>query len=333
MKRNRIIGLLIGLPVALILTYLVGPRTHFDVVNNQPKEANNLSLNQLDSVIGARESSVTGLKPDNQASILWYDSVRQTDFAIVYLHGFSASRGEGKPVHTNVAKYFGANLYLARLPEHGIEKENVFFDLTPTKMVEAAKSAIAVGKKLGRKVILMSCSTGSTLSLYLSAGDPSIFAEILVSPNISMSHPLSAVLNNPWGIQLARKVGGGPENVINYDTASRKYWTDRYRWEGVVAVQELIEQTMHREVFGAVSHPVFCGYYYHDEEHQDRVISTEAIKKMQEALGTPIEQQRFIPFANGTNHVIISPLKNPNWHEVEAEIIRFCTEVLSMTPV
>ena len=44
------------------------------------------------------------LKPDNEARIVWADSSRQkTAYAIVYLHGFSASLGEGDPTDTDIA--------------------------------------------------------------------------------------------------------------------------------------------------------------------------------------------------------------------------------------
>ena len=54
------------------------------------------------------------LKPDNEARIVWAnDSLKnKTEYAIVYLHGFSASQFEGAPTHTNIAKMFGYNITL-----------------------------------------------------------------------------------------------------------------------------------------------------------------------------------------------------------------------------
>ena len=41
-----------------------------------------------------------GIKPDNQARIIWADSSKKekTKIAFLYLHGFSASQAEGDPV-------------------------------------------------------------------------------------------------------------------------------------------------------------------------------------------------------------------------------------------
>ena len=52
------------------------------------------------------------LKPDNEARIMWFnDSLKQkTEYAVVYLHGFSASQEEGDPIHYQFAQKFGCNL-------------------------------------------------------------------------------------------------------------------------------------------------------------------------------------------------------------------------------
>ena len=44
------------------------------------------------------------IKKDNEAEIVWADSNKKqkTPYAIVYLHGFSASKQEGYPVHENI---------------------------------------------------------------------------------------------------------------------------------------------------------------------------------------------------------------------------------------
>lgn len=40
---------------------------------------------------------MAGLRPDNEARVVWADSIRRTP-CVVFLHGFSASRREGDPV-------------------------------------------------------------------------------------------------------------------------------------------------------------------------------------------------------------------------------------------
>src|SRR5258705_217814 len=67
-----------------------------------------------------------------------------------------------------------------------------------------------VGKAIGDKVILVSCSTGSTLGLYIEANYPGIVvAHIMLSPNIDLHDPKSFLLDKPWGLQFARFILGG----------------------------------------------------------------------------------------------------------------------------
>ena len=106
---------------------------------------------QLETYIASNEKAHK-LRPNNEARIVWAnDSAHQpTELAIVYLHGFSASQEEGNPVHRNIARYFGCNLYLARLAEHGIDTTEQLLNLTPENYWESAKEALAIGLKLGR---------------------------------------------------------------------------------------------------------------------------------------------------------------------------------------
>ena len=43
----------------------------------------------------------------------------QTQWAVVYIHGFSASRMETAPLADTIATALGANLFYARLAGHG----------------------------------------------------------------------------------------------------------------------------------------------------------------------------------------------------------------------
>src|SRR5882672_2637620 len=163
---------LLLIPIALILIYVAGPSP------DAPKYSKEMPVvpsdaNSLESFVRNMESQHK-LKPDNEARIVWAnDSLKQkTEYAIAYLHGFSASQEEANPIHTNIAKEFGCNIYLSRLAEHGIDTADALINLTPEKYWESAKQALAIGKQLGNKVILMGTSTGGTNALQLAAAYP-----------------------------------------------------------------------------------------------------------------------------------------------------------------
>ena len=68
------------------------------------------------------------------------------------------------------------------------------------------EEALLIGKQIGDSIIVMSTSTGGTLSTFLCSRHPEIKAQILMSPNIALADPQSWLLNNHWGLQIARRV-------------------------------------------------------------------------------------------------------------------------------
>ena len=312
---------LLGIIALMAVVYFVGPHPEkpvFDYTIHDITDGTN-----LDSLVNAIESK-HHIKPNNEAKIIWADSNhQQTDYAIVYLHGFSASQMEGDPVHRNIAKQFHCNLYLARLAEHGIDTTDDLQNLTAEKYWESAKEAYIIGKKLGKKVILMSTSTGGTLSLQLAAAYPEIAGQILFSPNIQIYNPTAPLLNKPWGLQIGRMVMKGNYNTIKYQHPDYpKYWNTHYRLEATVALQNLLEATMNQTTFSKVKQPTLALYYYKDKENQDHVVNVEATKKMMEEIGTPAELKSAVAVNTG-NHVLASPLVSKDIATVEKLTVEF----------
>ncbi len=319
--------------LALALIYLLGPTP------STPEYAP--ALPDVPNTPGALETYVEAMeqghkvKPDNEARILWNDAETKakTEYAIVYLHGFSASEHEGFPTHVDFAKKFGCNMFLARLSDHGIDTTDAMYALTADRLWNSAKEAYAIGKSLGKKVILMSTSTGGTLALKLAATYPEIAGCINFSPNIEVNDPLAFLLNNPWGLQISKMYFGGNFRELEASQEARKYWYAKYRLESVVALQELIETSCTEETFRDVRCPVFTGAYYKDEIHQDPVVRVDAMRWMHSCLSTPEEKKRFVEFPDAGDHVIAYGPKSGAQPEVFAAASIFAEQVLGMKPL
>jgi pimeloyl-ACP methyl ester carboxylesterase len=323
---------LIIVPLIFIILYLVGPSPGRPVYStNMPVVPDSLAA--LERNVQQNES-VHHLKPDNEARIVWAnDSMPKiTNYSIVYLHGFSASQEEGAPVHRNIAREFGCNLYLSRLAEHGIDTSEQLLNLNADEYWESAKKALAIGKKIGRKVILMGTSTGGSLALQLAVTYPNdVAALILLSPNIAINDPFAWLLNNPWGLQIARAVKHGKYIVSDDDRdIYRKYWNKPYRLEAAVALEEYLETSMTKENFEMVKQPVLLLYYYRDEVHQDSVVKVSAMLNMFDELGTPENLKRKRAMPNSGDHVLASPIKSHDVDGVQTEIEKFMKEVLAI---
>ncbi len=321
----RLLKIVILSIFTLFVIYFLGPQPPKPVLNDLlPAVA---SINELDTYVSAMESKHS-IKTNNEAKIIWADSSKtQTEYAIVYLHGFSASQMEGDPVHQNMAKQFHCNLYLARLAEHGIDTTEDLMNLTAENYWESAKMAYAIGKQIGKKVILMSTSTGGTLALQLAANYPEIAGLILYSPNIEVFNPAAPLLNNPWGLQIGRAVLKGKYVDVKYtDSAYPKYWNSHYRIEAVVALQNLLEATMSETTFKKIHQPTLALYYYKDEAHQDNVVKVSAIQKMMQQIATPDDLKLSMALPNTGNHVLASPIVSKDIISVEKATAKFIQE-------
>lgn len=322
------------IPIAFLGALFFGPKADFESVNGTV-EAITMPLAELEQFIAAKEATVKNLKPDNQSRIIWADSVRKTEYAVVYLHGFSASIWEGDAIHTEFAKRYGANLYLARQEGHGIDDKDTFKKLTPKNYMDSAKEAVAIGQLLGEKVILMSCSTGGTHSLYLTAHNPEmVHAQILYSPNIAIVNPAAQLVTMPWGEYLASAmVGEHVKSGSHGNPEMENFATTQYHTNGIIALESLLEQTMTPETFSKITSPYFMGYYYKNEEKQDPVVSVSAMLEMDKATATPAAKKRNVPFAEVGNHVICSVRKSKDIPAVRKATYAFAEEVLGMKPV
>jgi len=323
----RILKIVILSLIALFVIYFLGPQPPKPILNDVLPTI--VSINALDAHIAAMEAPHK-IKPNNQAKIIWADSSKtQTEYAIVYLHGFSASQMEGDPVHQNIAKQFHCNLYLARLAEHGIDTTEDLMNLTAEKYWESAKMAYAIGKQIGKKVILMGTSTGGTLALQLAATYPEIAGLILYSPNIEVFNPSAPLLNNPWGLQIGRTVLKSNYVDIKYkDSAYPKYWNSHYRIEAVVALQNLLEATMTEATFKQIHQPTLALYYYKDETHQDNVVKVNAIRKMMQQIATPTNLKMEMAMPNTGSHVLASPIVSNDIVSVEKATAKFMKELI-----
>ena len=320
------------LAVTAFAVYKLGPKPEFEKVTASMPSFN-LPIEQLPQKLEEEESLVKNLKPNNESRIIWADSIRKTPYVMVYLHGFSASPMEGDPVHRELAKKFGCNLYLPRLKGHGLDDPESFKDLTPTNYLNSAKKALAYAQLLGDSILLMSCSTGGTLSIYLAANNPGlVHSLIMYSPNIEVFDPNLKLATGPWGPQIMETVLGSKYRVIssNEGKEEEKYWTGTYRIEGLVALQALLDQTMTEETFSKIDIPYFVGYWYKNEEEQDHTVSVEAIKEFDQMTHTPDSKKQMVNFPEAGAHVMTSSLVGKDVPHVIEETSKFLQDILGM---
>lgn len=319
--------------LVMVAVYLLGPTPERPKWDKNPVTVPSEPL-ALEEYIATQETKHK-LKPDNEARIIWADSAKKkTRYSIVYLHGFSASQKEGNPVHLQFAKEFGCNLYLARLADHGVDTTEQLLYFTADRWWQSSKEALAIGKAIGENVILMSTSTGGTMAILLAAEYPDdVYGMINMSPNIAVNEANAWLLNNPWGLQIARVVLGSDYQVIKYDSSRQIYWNATYRIESLVQLEEMLEDKMNKSTFEKVKCPSLTLYYYKNEKEQDPTVKVSAMLEMHKLLGTPDSLKVAVPVPNAGFHVIGSYLVSKDLETVNAESKKFAIEKLGMSPV
>jgi len=332
-KRRKWLWVVIGILGALVVAYLIGPKPDQPDFSGLKIPGITSDLKMLEDSIIAKESSLM-LKPDNEARIVWVTRYQKTPYSIVYLHGNAASQEEGDPIHEALAQRYGCNLYLARLEGHGLKEENPLKHIDPLQWMQSALDAIAIGKALGDKVILVSCSTGSTFALYLASKYPDLVdAQIMLSPNVDYYDPRSFMMAGPWGLQISKLIIGSNFYGWKAPGSAQQYWYTRYCVEGLITLKSIIDHTMTEETFGKINDPLYLTYYYKDDEHQDMIVSVKRMREMYAQVGTPASSKKEVVLTDAGTHIICSSIFNSNLDSVWIPLVDYCENVLHLQPV
>jgi pimeloyl-ACP methyl ester carboxylesterase len=332
-NKRKWLWIIAGILLGLIIFYLLGPKPDKPDFTSLVIPRSNSDLKAVEDSISAKEALLK-LKPDNQARIIWTTPYQKTPYSMVYLHGNGASQEEGDPIHEALAHRYGCNLYLARLEDHGLTGEDPLKNIDPVQWMQSALDAIAIGRAIGEKVIVVSCSTGSTLTLYLAAQYPDLVeAQIMLSPNIDYYDPRSFMMAGPWGLQITRMILGSNFYGWKAPGPAHQYWYTNYRIEGLITLKSIIDETMTPETFRQINDPMYMAYYFKDEQHQDMVVSVKRMREMYTQLGTPPNMKREVALADAGTHIIGSDLFNNHLVSLWTSLTGYCEDVLQLQPM
>ena len=189
---------------------------------------------RLPAYLAQEEAAVSGIHANTEKRIVWAPSPdslpRRTARAVVYLHGFSATRQETAPFAEDLARELGANLFETRLTGHGLAGD-ALEDVTAQQWLGDAVEALTIGQRLGDSVIVVGTSTGGTLALWLASQPASrrraLQALILISPNIAVADPSARVLTWPWMPLLIPRVMPS-RTWTPHNAEQARYWTTTY---------------------------------------------------------------------------------------------------------
>lgn len=240
MRRMSIVLVLAAVAAAAL--WLLGPRPDRDM---RPTFDPASIGGDVEAWLAAAEEKVPGIREGLQKEIVWaYPASRaRTPLAIVYVHGFSASKGEIRPVPDRVAAELGANLFFTRLAGHGRDGP-AMAGASARDWVDDYAEAIAVGHAIGERVVVIAVSTGASVAAW-AATQPqfrdAIDGLVMISPNFGVQAGGARLLTMPWGIEIARLVVGSERGFEPANALQASLWTHRYPIEATLPMAVVVE--------------------------------------------------------------------------------------------
>lgn len=303
-RRARIGGWIVAALVVAATLFALGPRA---VVDIRPEPVDLPA--DLDAWLTRSEARFTDLRPDAGKRIVWADSARKgrTEYAIVYIHGFSATRMETYPLADKVAWTLGANLYYTRLTGHG-RSEDAMGEATLGAWIDDVLEAYAIGRRLGDKVVVIGTSTGAGLATLLAARPEAqdLYALVLISPNYGVRQWNAPIILWPWGEQIAKLVVGEYRTWEASNPRQAQNWTMRYPVRALIPMMQSIA-LIDRLDFRSLHVPTLVFY-----AKGDQLVDVHAIERRFTELGAARKELVLVDYADDpAQHVLAGDILSP----------------------
>lgn len=313
---RKILYLFLTLIVAGGVAFFTGPRVEVDTTVSFDATALGPDL---DAFVASREAETPNLRAGLGREIIWAfpASKAKTPISIVYIHGFSASKGEVRPLPDLVAKNLGANLYFARLAGHG-QDGAAMGTATVNNWVNDYAEAMAIGRAIGERVIVIGTSTGGgliTWGLNQAALTENVAGAVLISPNYGVQAAGSEILTAPFGKQLANLIIGKEREFKPENELHATLWTPKYPTEALLPMAGLTALAAKQPV-EQIKTPVFFIY-----SKTDRVIKPELVEAIAARWGATKQVLAVEKTDDPYSHVIAGDALSPSTTQPLADAI------------
>ncbi|UDL90513.1 alpha/beta hydrolase [Mesorhizobium sp. PAMC28654] len=239
---RRIVLAVLGLVAVLALAFVLGPRVAVDTtIRFDPASIGD----DPQGYVARKEATVPGIRDGLEKEIVWADPMvhAKTPLSIVYIHGFSASKGEIRPLPDEVAEQLDANLFYTRLTGHG-EDGAAMAQGSVNAWINDYEEALAIGRAIGDKVIVITTSTGGSLAAWAATqpgASDGVAAIAFISPNFGVQASGTEILTMPWGKQIAELVAGKERGFVPRNALHEKFWTYKYPIAATLPMAALTE--------------------------------------------------------------------------------------------
>ncbi len=297
-----------GVVLALAVFFL-GPVNEFGVDLPAEREAPPASVTLIDEWLARQEAAFPDIRADQHKQIAWYGQPgERTDWAVVYVHGFTASRLETAPLALQVAQGLGANLYETRLTGHGRSDPQAMGEATVQDWLADTVEAAQIGRLLGDRVLLIGVSTGATLGTWLGNREEGQDLEgyVFISPNYGPKDKKSELINQPWGMRLALYLEGDMRGQPSESAAENHAWTQVYPTRALFPMMALVKRVRESDL-SAFTAPLLVLY-----SEADQTVDPEEIKALFPRIGATRKSLEAVDYSEARGqHVLAGDIRAP----------------------
>ena len=267
------------------------------------------------------ELAFSDIVPGARKQIVWAGAPGvKTPLAVVYLHGFSATAAEVRPVPDKVAAGLGANLFFTRLAGHG-RGGAALAEAHANDWIADLSEALAIGRRLGDRVLILSTSTGATLASFAATDAEAakgLAGVVMISPNFGLRAASAKILALPLARWWGPLVAGAERQFTPQNAAHAAGWTHRYPTVALFPMAALVRAA--RDLpFAEARVPALFLF-----SPDDQVIDPNAAAQVARAWGGPVtvERRQMGPGDDTYSHVIAGDALSPGQTEDTVRIIQ-----------
>ncbi|MCV9960439.1 lysophospholipase [Pararhizobium sp. BT-229] len=276
-------------------------------------------IEDIDAWLAAGESAFPDIRSGLAKEIIWADSVAKgrTTLAIVYIHGFSASKDEVRPLPDLVANDLGANLFYARLTGHGRTGEAMAEASVEDWKGDMAE-ALGIADRIGERTLIIATSTGASLATWaLSQPDLSarIAGAVFLAPNFKIKSRGAVLLTAPLARTSARLLLGRTRGFTPLNALHAAAWTTKYPVSALLPMAALVRQVRNLP-FERITTPTL---FIHSPK--DTVVDPAQTARIAERWGGPATLLDPGDIGDPHGHVIAGNALSPKTTATVVEVI------------
>lgn len=262
-----------------------------------------------DAYLARTEADIPNLRPGDGKEIVWAypASHAKTPLAIVYIHGFSSSKEEVRPMPDEVARRLGANLFFTRLAGHGRDSA-AMREASVNDWINDLAEAIAIGRRIGERVVVISSSTGATLAT-VGATVPGLMdgvaGLVMMSPNFALLDRYAFVLDMPYARTFGPWFAGASREFTVANPDQAEHWTIRYPTVALLPMGALVRAARRADI-EAIAIPAFFLF-----SPADQIVDPQATEEVAARWRAPKSVLQVPKTGDAANHILAGRILSP----------------------